>query len=80
MQDGSRYRGKGTLKHGRVIEVDRVDHQRAINKQSHIQPMADFAGALTTTEGRWCDNCKRAVWKWNTTCPKCGGDTKEGIE
>lgn len=73
MQDGSKYIGRGTLKRGRVIEVDRVDHARAIGNQEHIQRMADFAGAQLPTQDNECSSCHHSGWPWQTACPRCGG-------
>ena len=72
MQDGSRYRGRGTLKHGRTIEVDRSDHIRAMDSQDSLQRMADFAGAHIAKDENVCPSCHFSAWPWQTTCPRCG--------
>ena len=72
MQDGSRYRGRGTLKHGRVIEVDRSDHAQAIGTQEHIQRIADFSSVSIEKETNLCPSCHFSAWPWQTLCPRCG--------
>ena len=75
MQDGSVYRGRGTLKHGRTIEVSRSDHQRAMSTQESLQRMADFAGAAIEKPSNECPKCHFSAWPWQTEC-RCGQDLK----
>lgn len=77
MQDGSMYRGTGTLKHGRTIEVHRPDHERAMDKQESLQRMADFAGAAIPKPGKTCPKCGFDAWSWQTACPKDGTPLEE---
>ena len=72
MQDGSRYRGRGTLKHGRTIEVERSDHLRAMSSQESLQRMADFAGAHIDKPENVCPTCHFSAWPWQRSCPRCG--------
>ena len=76
MQDGSRYVGRGSLKTGRVIEVDRSDHVKAIGSQEHIQRIADFSGVgVSTVTGTECNKCHHRGWKWQSgPCTRTGCD------
>lgn len=78
MQDGTRYKGTGTLKHGRTIRTERSDHIRAMDNQDSLQRMADFAaGTIAKPTGRECAPCRFMGWSWTYNCPKCGEPTTE---
>ena len=74
MQDGSRYRGRGTLKHGRTIEVADSGHVKALEAQDSINRIADFAGAHLAMDAHSCPQCNFSAWPWQKVCPKCGAD------
>ena len=77
MEDGTRY----TANRRGVVEIDRQDHLKALNKQGVV----DFATNMPTGFGdaadeekdpsSWCPKCKHRGWPWNfkTGCPKCKG-------
>lgn len=82
MQDGTRLRGKGTAKGGRIVETQTLDHTRAIQRNAieggHMIRVPDFAGAGTPDAGKECSKgCIGERWSWNTECPKCGAELVE---
>jgi hypothetical protein len=77
MDDGKVYSGRGTLKSGRVIEVDNPAHAKAINQADHIIHMADFAAGDLKIRSTWCAPCRFTGFHWQKTCPKCGGPMEE---
>ena len=74
MDDGSLYRGRGTLKHGRTIEVENSDHIRAMSTQMSLQRMADFSGAHIDKDEKHCPACNFSAWPWQSRCPRCGSE------
>lgn len=77
MYDGTVYRSEGTYRNGRVIQVDDPVHARKIAEMGNVEGTVHIAGAAVSVPGRECDDCGFSAWKWQTTCPRCGGMTKE---
>jgi len=77
MEDGTRY--TASQAGGTVTVADR--HARAVTKLATGGDggLVDgrFKGFLGTKKGRWCPTCIRVWNAWNTTCPKCDGETVE---
>lgn len=82
MQDGSKLRGRGTAKGGRIVETADVGHARAIQRNAteggHMIRVPDFAGAAAPIAAKECPHsCRGQRWPWQDTCPNCGAELVE---
>ena len=73
LKDGTKYRPNSSG----TIEVDNKRHIAEI-KNSHAKQSLDMikektwtAGSDASVEGRICDKCLFAAYKWTTRCPRC---------
>lgn len=78
MYDGTVYRSTGSYRNGRTVTVEDPAHARKIAEMGNVEGFVHVAvSSGSTLPGRQCGGCGFAAWKWQTTCPRCGGETKE---
>ena len=73
-KDGTKY--TAPRPGGTVTVEDR--HANAISAGQYGESgfiSAKGAVSFGTKRGQWCPACRRVWNAWNTTCPRCGGDT-----
>ncbi len=68
MADGTHYNARGGF-----VTIDRSDHQHALSKSQVTRTYDQVSSAVYISgDGDYCAGCARGLWRWQTTCPRCG--------